>query len=282
MKLAALNIVAQPHSKPNTYANLLNEIYELALPMKLRGDRHALLHRIRPDTVDGKIIGMEGRFVTFIDIATGDPWYNINNSKEIDGEEASREISIPTYLKLKPKFYDFYFDVETHLLIFTADNRGNSLSPLTLKSYFDRILDHPRILKNYPDVQVIVVQHPETLEKIWRLPQLNRLEIFITRPNSFGDTEQAIERELEQNKAQSIQTVLMRERYESLTPTDNVKARSVIARRQGYVKANGKDVSGKPVSFSTEKHPQKEAATYQSNDNIASVIKQTVGKFHNG
>jgi len=277
-KIAALNIAAHRHTNSDTYERILSDAFSIRQPIKLRGDRHALLRSISPYTESGKIVGFGGSIVTFIDIDKNDKWYNLSKSKEADDSEVQEQIAIPENLKLKPKFFDFYFDLMSHTFAFTKDNRGNSLSPLTLKSYFDQLFQHPAFSR-YESIEVTVIQEPETLEKIWRLLKINKLEIYVARPNSPGDVERAIYKKLEDNHAQDMQTTYRHNAGESLQPTEQVKQESKVALKNGFVKASGRDVHNKPVTLSTEQHPTILPAEYKSGQNLSDLIRSIVSKF---
>jgi hypothetical protein len=254
IEVAALNIVASPHP-PGTYLKLFQHVAGKEVP--LWGSDRAKI--TEPRAIDGRADDFFGEVLIWTHIDTDIPWINKDTDTEATDEEMQPVVeALPD--NLEPNFRPFTYllnQAEHIVLIETRNEARQRLAPKRAKRMFDLLFEG--LPPDLPEVDVTVIPEEESLEKIFAIQRLRKLEIFIKRPNpdDLGDDYKRIMDGLEAEgaRSQKIEKIKAAKRP-TLTPSDETKRLAVIASTNGYVSGEGKDESGTAVFESTEGHPK--------------------------
>jgi hypothetical protein len=256
IEVGALNIVASPHP-PGTYLRLLQHVAGKEVP--LWGSDRAKI--TEPREIDGREDDFFGEVLIWTHIDTDSPWINKDTDTEATDEELKPVVeALGAQENLEPNFRPFTYilnQAEHVVLIEVRNEAGQHLSPKRAKRLFDLLFEN--LPADLPEVDVTVIPEEESLEAIFAIPRLRKLEIFIKRPNP-DDLDDAYKRvmgtlEEEGARSQKIEKTKAAKKP-TLTPNEETKRLAVIASTNGYVSGEGKDESGTAVFESTEKHPK--------------------------
>lgn len=260
IEVAALNVVASPHPS-GIYSQILfdvagNEIPlwgsdwgKITAPEEIEATRDGVQHR---DLFHGQIL-------VWAKIDTEGKWLNTETDKEATTEEKQAvEEALPDNLEPNFRPFTYVLDQKRHLVFIESKNElGQRFSPRRAERFFSRLFE--TLSGEMPSVDVTVVPEEETLDKIFAIKKLRKLEIFIKRPNpdDLGDEYARIMQELESEGAQSQKIEKVKApKMPSLTPSEETKTLAKIASTNGYAAGEGKDESGTPIFVSTEEHPK--------------------------
>jgi hypothetical protein len=254
IEVAALNIVASPHP-PKIYLQLLQRV--AGKEIALWGSDRAKI--TEPRAIEGRDNYFFGEILIWAHIDTESPWLNTDTDKEATDEEMETVVeALPENLEPNFRPFTYILNQSEHIVLFEARNEARQrLSPHRAKRMFDRLFeDSP---PDFPEVDVTVIPEEETLEKIFAIKRLRKLEIFIKRPNpdDLGEDYRRIMDGLEEEgaRSQKIEKVKAAKKP-TLTPNADTKRLAEIASTNGYVSGEGKDESGTSVFESTEEHPK--------------------------
>jgi hypothetical protein len=254
IEVAALNVVASPHP-PGTYLKLLQHVAGKEIP--LWGSDWAKI--TEPRSIDGREDEFFGEILIWTHINTDIPWINKDTDKEATNEEMQPVVeALPQNLEPNFRPFTYILNHAEHIVLVEIRNEANQrLSPKRAKRMFDRLFEY--LPAELPEVDVTVIPEEESLEKIFAIKRLRKLEIFIKRPNpdDLGEDYRRVMETLEEEgaRSQKIEKVKAAKRS-TLTPNVETKRLAVIASTNGYVSGEGKDESGTPVFESTEEHPK--------------------------
>jgi hypothetical protein len=286
IEVAALNIVASPHP-PGIYVKLLTEV--AGTEVSIWGSDRAKITEPRP--IDGRPDDFFGEILIWAHIDTGIPWINKDRDAEATDEEMQPVVdALPD--NLEPNFRPFTYilnQAEHILLVEIRNERRQRFSPTRAKRMFDRLFEN--LPADLPEVDVTVIPEEETLEKIFAIKRLRKLEIFIQRPNpdDIGEEYKRIMGHLEQEGARSQRIEKVKAaKKPTLTPTEETRLLAVIGSTNGYVSGEGKDESGTPVFESTKDHPKTREVVVNTSTLAAILsalrhyLRQAVGKSGTG
>jgi Domain of unknown function (DUF4747) len=282
IEVAALNIVASPHP-PGTYLRLFRHVAGKEVP--LWGTDRAKITEPRP--IEGRPDDFFGEVLIWTHIDTEIPWINKETDTEATEEEMQPVLdALPE--NLEPNFRPFTYilnQAEHIVLIEIRNEAGQRLAPKRAKRLFDLLFEG--LPADLPEVDVTIIPEEESLEKIFSIKRLRRLEICIRRPNpdDLGDDFKRIMDQLEAESAR-VQTIekIKAAKKPTLTPSEETKRLALIASTNGYVSGEGKDESGAAVFESTEKHPKLRRLSVHTSTLATIVnalrffIQQAVGK----
>lgn len=263
--IGALNIKLQPHS-PEKYIELFEKAFQVEEPIKVYGDRYGTIGSLFPKDGENMLSGINGLIYKFINFDPKGSWFNFKKRKEADKDEIN-SVNIPDGLKPTYDSIMYTFYPKGHRLFFAIYDEGKRvISPNGMKNFFNNLFSTQDIEKEFGEVDVIIEPAVDQLEKILNIKRLEKLEIFITRPNpdDHGDEEQRILDKLNQQKAKNLSYNLTSIKNESLSPDEETLLLSRVAVSNGYVYGSGKDEMGKSVHESTEKHPLEKSVWYDS------------------
>lgn len=255
IELGALNIVASPHP-PGTYRSILKEIADKEV--RLWGSDYA---KITPfvEMKDQPNL-LTGRVLVWAEIDREGKWLNKTKNVEATPEE-KRKIAAAIPIDYEPNFrsFSYIFAEDKHRLVLEYRNElGQQLGPTRAERMFQRLFEE-YLPDGDPTVDVTVIPEDDTLDMIYKIPRLRRLEIFIKRPNPDDVAEDAarILGRLEKQGARSQKIELVKApQVPTLEPDEETKAQAAVAAQNGYVTGEGKDGDGKPVVESTKTHPK--------------------------
>lgn len=252
--VGALNIVASPHP-PGIYLKLLQHVAGTEVP--LWGSDLAKI--TEPREIDGRSDDFFGEVLIWTHIDTESPWINKDTDAEATDEEMLPVVeALPNNLEPNFRPFTYVLNQAEHIVLVEIQNEaGQRLSPKRAKRIFDRLFEN--LPPDLPEVDVTVIPEEESLERIFAIKRLRKLEIFIQRPNpdDLGDEYKRIMSALEQEgaRSQKIEKIKAAKKL-TLTPSDETKTLAIIASTNGYVSGEGKDESGTSVFESTEEHPK--------------------------
>jgi hypothetical protein len=198
IEVAALNIVASPHP-PGIYRTILRAVAGKEVP--IWGSDRAKITEPRP--IDGRPDDFFGEILIWAHIDTEIPWINKDRDAEATEEEMQPVVdALPS--NLEPNFRPFTYvlnQAEHIVLVEVRNEAGQRFSPTRAKRMFDRLFED--LSDDLPEVDVTIIPEEETLDKIFAIKRLRKLEIFIQRPNpdDLGDDYKRIMGLLEQEGA---------------------------------------------------------------------------------
>ncbi len=281
--MGALNIKIHPHS-PELYVSLMNDVFEMGEPVKIRGSDWGVLNYIREITADDPLEGMFGEFYRFLQINPDDPWLDIKKRIPLKDEKGEPIPQVEESKKPNMKEVEFVFYPRYHRLFYDA----KSFSPNMAKIFWAELFHNEKIRKKYGTVDVEVESSEEVIERILKIPSLTKLDISITRPNGdvLSDQEEEILKRMEKQKIRRLHETMTSPKEDGIEPDDKTIALMKVATSNGRVDAVGY-AGEERVEESTRPHPYIERDKYDPEKttllramiNLSSVI---VRKFRAG
>jgi hypothetical protein len=122
------------------------------------------------------------------------------------------------------------------------------------------ILNNSLSQDRFGEVDVTVIPEANAVDRIFRIPELSRLEIIVLRPNpdDLGEYEKEVFEKIDKQNARRYETALVKKRGRgSLKPDEDTRALADIAASNGYVKGHGRDAEGLLTDESTRDHPER-------------------------
>jgi hypothetical protein len=256
IRISQINIAMEnPHS-PERYVELFKKAKKSNHLISLRGTEAGKLGPMDFRRAEGKSGYITGDIYRFINIDKDAQWFNTAKNEPAT-EEETKEINIPEELRPNLRIIEFVFKIKNHKLFFVNKDRNNTLSPLMAESFFQQLFDKVCLDHRFPSVNVTAVPDKESIEKIFSISKLKKIEIKLTRPNpdDFEAEERRFLKKLERQKAKRIEETLIAMPGQSLTPDEDTKKLARVASQNGVVIGYGKDSSGKAVKESTKDKP---------------------------
>lgn len=250
---SVLNVRTHPHSSER-YAQLIADLFETKLAVKLHGDRFGMMSLIHRETDDNGFVS--GIITTFVKVEFDGRWFDASQMQDATDAQVAK-VQIPE--NLHPNAASFYFELDTekHRLYVQSYSDGKSLSAKQAKTLFETLADLPQIQSKYGKVQVTIVQNREGLDALFSLPVIKEVTITIYKPNPdifADDFEAQIEAHLAQTNSQRVSISYEADPGQSVTPTAEMRAVSEVALENGEVEVRGRDEKG-AVTKSTEQTP---------------------------
>jgi Domain of unknown function (DUF4747) len=252
--IGALNVSADPHPT-GIYRRLFQKVAEQG--MQVWGNDWAKI--TAPADRETKPPSFFGRVLVWTDIDPDGKWLDQRTDKEATPAE-KRKIQIPDNLDPNYRSFNFVFLESRHLLILEYRNElGEHFGSKRAERFFSRLLNGETIDDEQIDVTVTAIPSSEALDKIYAIPRLRWLEIFVQRPNPDDlttDTNRILDRLVAQGaKSQKVE-LAKKARVKTLTPDDDMKKLAEVAQTNGHVAGSGVTEDGKPVFESTQDHPK--------------------------
>ena len=254
VEVGALNIVASPHPE-GIYLELVKAISGKELPY-VGSDWIKLT---APEEFEAPRGFYHGQILIWTEIDTNKKWLNKEKDAEATDEEMRKveEALLPNF---EPNFRPFTYilDPAEHIVLIETKNEfGQNFSARRAGRAFANLIE--TLSAEWPEVSVTVIPEDETLEKIFAIPHLRKLEIVVERPNAddLGDDFNRIMTEMQAEGAKSWRIEKIRAaKQKTLKPSDETKRIAAVAATNGHVSGEGTDESGSPVFESTEEHPK--------------------------
>ena len=261
--LCVLNVKINPHS-PEKYLQLFLEMFNLKNRTKTRGDYYGLIGSCSSIIRNEPLRGIYGYIYKYFDLIETADWYNIAKVEEATEEEI-RKINIPPNLKPHFNRFAYVFFPLKHKLIVVINNENNKkLGPIIARDMFDSLLNVDKLKEKFNDVEVIVEQTAESIDRMFTKYSIDELLIKISRPNP-DLSQQTNEEIFDLLKGQNIAKVeykLQSDKSSGLKPNDDFKRLAKVALTNGVVKISGYDEAGNPIKESTLDHPYIESVRY--------------------
>lgn len=289
IRLAALNIAMHSPHSPQRYVELMQDAYALGAKVDF-GELHTLmLGQLDAPDPENPLEPLAGEIYRFLQIDASDPWFNTLTNRPAEDEDVS-QIQIPEHLLPRLQRIPFVLFPQSHRLIFVNKMGKVALYPqtqttlgvATAAKFFGTLFGHPDLLAKYQQINVTQIPRSEGVEAILSAPGIQRLTIYLTRPNP-DDGEDASERlmeRLESQNAGSYKSEMLAASEEGLKPDEDTKDIAREAAENGWVKAKVLDGGGKIVEKSTENIPKIETATLRENtQTLVGLLKNSLSLF---
>lgn len=252
LEFGILNVVAHPHG-PGIYRKILARAANREV--NFWGDNKAAIRESRE--VEAGMLQSEIVIGTEIDLTQ--PLIDRASLEEVPADET--DVRISKRHLYNGRVFLFTFNEKSHTLIFQSHNEfGKNLSPNRAQKIFSRLFSREILGKGAPDVDVTVVPEDDTLDRLLGLHRLDRVEIFLHRPNPGdvnADEVKKILAELEDQgaKSQDISLVRAPKSKGILLNAENY-LRAQVAQYNGHVSASGLAEDGKRFNGSTKEYPK--------------------------
>ena len=250
---AVLNVRTHPHS-PERYAELMGDLFDQKLAIKLHGDRFGMLSLIHRESNDHGFIS--GILTTFVKVEFDGRWFDASEMQDATTDQVA-SVSIPENLHPNAASFYFEFDTEKHRLYVQSYSEGKSLSPRQAQALFEGLSESAEIKNKYGQVHITIVQSQSGLDGLFNLPVIKEIKITIYKPNPdifADDFEGQIEAHLAQANSQRVTISYQAEPGESINPSQEIREVSEVALQNGHVEVRGRDERG-AVTKSTEQMP---------------------------
>lgn len=254
LEVSGLNIRLHPHNS-DRYRDFFRRLFSLKKIVTIRGDRSGLITSLKRVSPNDSYIN--GVITTFLDIDLDGSWFN-TDTLELASNNEIESINIPENLRPNSKPYYFRFDVENHELIFEHYVNGNRLTHHSAQAFFQSLSKLPQIVKEFGDVKVTVIQSRGSIDRIFSIPRITDLEIYIERPNSDlwgGDFEEQAEEHLEDKNARSMTVSYKSERGLGISRDHDLDALIRTSIRNGRTVAKGYGENGHEI-VTTDSYPK--------------------------
>ena len=265
IRISQLNIAMESPHSPERYIDLFRKAKKIKTLINLRGNDAAILGPIDFKTYKSPKDHISGEIYKFLNIDETAQWFNTLKNEPATEEETST-IVIPKELRPNLKTIEFIFHPHNHKLFFINKDRKDTLSPQLAEKFFQQLFDFVCQNSDIPSVTVTAIPEKESVEKIFLIPTLRRIEITLARPNpdDFEKQERKFLKKLEKQKAKRIETALVALPGKSLEPDEETKILAEVAASNGKVIGYGLDSYGKSVIESTKDKPMDTPYTVDS------------------
>jgi hypothetical protein len=262
LKLAvgALNIRLHPHS-PELYDEYLQALYDLRLPIRIRGDRFGMITLLDRRSAEEGLI--KGFLRTFTKIDPKSKWFDENSLEDAD-PDLLKKISIPANAHPNSSAFRFTMNVRRHILTFEQYTGGHQLTPKSAEAVFRGLSDDRLIIEKFGSVKISILQDRTSLDRIFKLRRLKSVRFVIDRPNPdiWGDDlEGQIDNQLAAAHAQRIEIAYTAPPGGTLQETPSLRRLGTAALANGEVEARGYDGEGH-VRISTRDTPRIDQIRY--------------------
>ncbi len=258
--VGAVNVRIHPHDDAR-YAELFQDAFALRRAVKVFGNQRVILERLdRSQAEEGVLSGSLARFT---EIDPDLPWFNAERFERADESEVAK-VSIPS--ELRPNYVSVFFQLSLgdHLFVFESRGTSGSLSPRSALMFLDNLLNSDELVQKYGSASVSLVSDKDQLDAVIGMHRLRKLEILVKRPNpdDLGSYDAIMERRLLDQGAASVRVEYEASAHETIKPDENTRKLAESATRNGLVKAEGSDATGRRVVRSTDDHPALEGERY--------------------
>lgn len=273
IEVGAINIVASPHPE-GIYRKILKKVANKEV--FLGGSDKGKITEVTEAEDNPNILF--GRVLVWAEIDTEGHWLNKRKNTEATDRE-KQEIAAALPKDYEPNFRSFHFIFleDKHRLIVEYRNElAQRFSPKRAELMFGRLFEH-FLDEIDPDIDVTVIPEDESLDKIFAIPRLRRLEIFVKRPNAddAADDAKRILGKLEKQGARSQKTELIKAaKIPTLKPDEQTIKQARVASENGYVTGDGRDESGKKVHESTAEHPKIRRLDIEGSSSLAAILSK--------
>lgn len=272
IEVGAVNIAASPHPD-GVYRRLLEAVADKEI--WVWGSDKAKI--TSPGPFEDNSNWLYGQILVWAEIDTRGKWLNKRKNKEATAEE-KQQVADALPADLEPNFraFNYIFIVNKHRLVLEYRNElGQHFGAKRALLFFSRLFSSKNLPPDSPSVEVTTIPSDESLDNIFSITRLRKLEIYVKRPNADDLTDDAgrILGRLERQGARSQKIELAKApKVHSLMPDESTKELARIASENGYVSGEGKDAAGKMVYESTEQHPKSVSLEVHGTSSFATFL----------
>lgn len=246
-----LNVRLHPHPD-GIYSDFLRELYSLKKPVRIHGDRWAMISLIdRRKPEDGNIAGL---ITTFTKIDMDQPWFDAQNLEEASNEIIAK-ITLPDSIFPNASTFNFVFDTKNHKIYIQTYSRGKTFSINLANNLFQRLSDDLSITAKFGEAAIDIVQSKVGLDRIFALPVLKKITFILNKPNADvfdDDFDENIEAYLQETRTKKLEIGLTAETGQSIQPNRSLRRVGASALEHGVVVGEGRDGDGPAVRSSKE------------------------------
>lgn len=273
IRISQINIAMESPHTPERYVELFRKAKNIKQPIGLRGEEAAILGPMDFRTYENSKGHISGEIYKFLNIDETAKWFNTIKNEPAT-EEETNAIVIPSELRPNLKTIEFVFHPHNHKLFFINKDRHHTLSPQLAEKFFQKLFDMTCEKNNIPAVTVTAVPDKESIEEIFSIPTLKKIEITLARPNpdDFEAAERKFLKKLEKQNAKRIETALIALPGQSLQPDDETRILAQVAASNGKVVGYGLDSHGKRIQESTKDKPMDMPYTVNSEIEVSSDV----------
>lgn len=280
IRVGMLNIVTHPHSA-ESYLQLFDD--SIKVDVRMGGDLRARISSVAPMGSD-PLDGIQGYIFRSTKLDLDSPALDMKSGKAIDPEELKGLLPEDVQPNLAMIWFNFF--PKSHRLVFdmepTNPKTGKKISfaASTAQLFFQKAFNAIQHKTKFNTIKVTIIQNHETLRKIFLLPRLKRLEIYIDRPNpTDGPFETQLDRQLEEENTDTYKQEQTSSHREGLQPSDRTKALAHLATANGYVKAKGNNQAGKLVTLKTTDKPVEMVVNYDKNQGFGNAFSEAASRL---
>ncbi|WP_370682238.1 DUF4747 family protein [Comamonas sp. GB3 AK4-5] len=279
IRISQINIAMESPHSPERYIELFRQAKSIRTPIILRGDEAAILGPMDFKTYKKSGDYISGDIYKFLNIDETAQWFNTIKNEPATEEETSN-INIPSELRPNLKIIEFVFHPHNHKLFFINKDRKNTLSPQFAEKFFQQLFDLACEKGKFPAVTVTAIPERESIEEIFSIPTLKKIEITLARPNpdDFEAQERKFLKKLEKQNAKRIETALIALPGKSLEPDEETRLLAQVAASNGKVIGYGLDNQGKRIEESTKDKPMDTPYTVNSGVELSSDVLLRVSR----
>ncbi|AUN33605.1 DUF4747 family protein [Niveispirillum cyanobacteriorum] len=272
LKLAVggLNIRLHPHS-PEIYDLYIQALYNARTPVRIRGDRFAMITRIDRREVHNNLI--KGTIRTFTKIDPNGQWFD-EESLDDAKPDLLKQIKIPPTVHPNSASFRFSMNTKNHMLVFENYVDGRQLTPNSAEIIFRRLSELTAIVRKFGHAKITIKQDQSSLERIFDLQRIKSVKFVLEKPNPdiwSDDLEQQVEAHLDAANASRIEIVYKASSGESIEKTDSMDQLGRAALVNGAVEALGYNENGH-VKISTLDYPKIEQTKYDPETQSEEIV----------
>ena len=269
--IGSINISVDPHP-PGIYRRLFQQVADKGV--LIWGSDWAKI--TVPQVRETKPPSFYGRILVWTEIDKDGKWLNQEKNKEATPAEKAA-IQIPENFDPNFRSFNFVFLEERHLLVLEYKNElGEHFGAARAEKLFMELFSEESLGPDAPEVSVTVVPSHEALRKIYAIPRLRRLEIFVLRPNPDDlakEQQRLLDRLLKQGARSQNLELRKKAKVKTITPDEETKILAQIASTNGYVTGEGKSADGKkPILESTKDHPKTVSVEVEGESSIGTFF----------
>ncbi|WP_224994523.1 DUF4747 family protein [Cesiribacter sp. SM1] len=260
---------------PDSYANLIHELYKNKIKIKTRGDSHLIIRSLSETTLNGEII-LYGNLTKFTWIE-GNHWFNFD-TMEIENYE------IPRNLFPNSKETEFVFVPSCHRF---SVRRDPSINPNSVLKFLNDGLNYAN-----PEGSKIIInieQSSDIFDRIYSAKKVERLNVNISYTNDdFSEGyEEWMDKMLKDANIQEFSYKAVADESNNINVNNKlVKGTLELAQNNGSVDAKIVNESGRKETIHTSEYPRVDKAKVNTRKDrfsfAVSVASQLIERLRNG
>ena len=267
VEFGILNVVAHPHG-PGVYKALLERAANREI--NFWGDLNGAIRA--PREVEPGIYQTE--IVVGVELDLDAPLIDRSSYREVGPDDA--EVRLSGQHLYNGRVFVLTFLEHDHYLFFESKNEfGKNLSPNRAQRFFRRLFSQEVLGSDSPYVDVTVVPEDDTLEMLLGIERLDKVEIFLQKPNPADVNDDEVQGALADLEAQGAKSQFIRlmraPKVSSIVLNAQNYIRAKVAQFNGYVKASGKTADGEPFAGSTKQYPKVINATLDATSAVTGI-----------